>query len=298
MAELIDGKRIAALLMEETAAETAALRARGVHPRLAVVLVGEDPASQQYVRNKAKACASAGIESETVLLPADISQEALLGRIDALNRDRSVHGLLVQIPLPGHLQERSVVEAVAPEKDVDCFHPVNVGRLVIEGNEDGFLPCTPAGILELLVRSGNPPAGKRVVIVGRSNLVGKPLAVLLMRKGPRGDATVTVCHSRTPDLAEVTRTADILVSAVGKPDLIRGDMIRPGAVVIDVGTNRIFDPESPKGHRWAGDVRFEEAERVAGAITPVPGGVGPMTIAMLLRNTLTACRMQERSRIA
>jgi methylenetetrahydrofolate dehydrogenase (NADP+)/methenyltetrahydrofolate cyclohydrolase len=296
LAELIDGKAIAAVIRAEAAAESAAFRKRGLAPKLTVILVGDDPASGQYVRNKEKACAEAGIVSETLRLPASTDTEALLGTIGRLNEDPGVHGLLVQVPLPRHIDEAAVLFAVSPEKDVDCFHPLNVGRLIAGLDPDSFVPCTPAGIVEMLMRSGNPPAGKRVVIVGRSAIVGKPLALLLMGKGPSADATVTVCHTRTPGLAAMTRTADILVAAAGRPEMIRGDMVRPGAVVIDVGTNRVSDPTGAKPFRWVGDVCFGEVFPVASHLSPVPGGVGPMTIAMLLRNTLTACRRHERSR--
>jgi methylenetetrahydrofolate dehydrogenase (NADP+)/methenyltetrahydrofolate cyclohydrolase len=296
LAELIDGKAIAAVIRAEAAAESAAFRKRGLAPKLTVILVGDDPASGQYVRNKEKACAEAGIVSETLRLPASTDTEALLGTIRRLNEDPGVHGLLVQVPLPRHIDEAAVLFAVSPEKDVDCFHPLNVGRLIAGLDPDSFVPCTPAGIVEMLMRSGNPPAGKRVVIVGRSAIVGKPLALLLMGKGPSADATVTVCHTRTPGLAAMTRTADILVAAAGRPEMIRGDMVRPGAVVIDVGTNRVSDPTGAKPFRWVGDVCFGEVFPVASHLSPVPGGVGPMTIAMLLRNTLTACRRHERSR--
>ncbi|MDM7926258.1 MAG: bifunctional methylenetetrahydrofolate dehydrogenase/methenyltetrahydrofolate cyclohydrolase FolD [bacterium] len=296
MAQLIDGKAIAAAIRAETAAESAAFRSAGVTPRLAVVLVGDDPASGQYVRNKEKACAEAGIVSETVRLPQSTDTAGLLDTIRRLNADPMVHGLLVQVPLPKQIDEAAVLLAVSPEKDVDCFHPLNVGRLISGFDADSFVPCTPAGIVEMLMRSGNPPAGKRVVIVGRSAIVGKPLALLLMGKGPSADATVTVCHTRTPDLAVFTRAADILVAAAGRPEMIRGDMVRPGAVVIDVGTNRVSDPTGAKPFRWVGDVCFEEVAPKASHISPVPGGVGPMTIAMLLKNTLTACRRSERSR--
>jgi methylenetetrahydrofolate dehydrogenase (NADP+)/methenyltetrahydrofolate cyclohydrolase len=297
MANLIDGKAIAQALRSEIAVEVRGLAAFGVVPRLIVVLVGDDPASHQYVRNKSKACAEAGIASETVNLPADTPQEALLQKVRSLNADPSVHGILVQVPLPDAIDERTVIETVAPEKDVDCFHPVNVGKLMTGTTEDGFEPCTPAGILELLIRSGHPPRGKHVVIVGRSNIVGKPLAILMLRKSASGDATVTVCHSRTPDLAETVRGADILVAAAGSPELIRGDMVKPNVVVIDVGSNRVPDPSGAKPFKWVGDVEFDTVSRIASAITPVPGGVGPMTIAMLLKNTVKACRRMERSRL-
>jgi methylenetetrahydrofolate dehydrogenase (NADP+) / methenyltetrahydrofolate cyclohydrolase len=296
MASIIDGKKIAQTLRDEIASEILNLKKSGIKPRLSVILVGDDPASQVYVRNKTRDCESVGIESETILLGADTSETALLDRVETLNQDRTVHGILVQLPLPAQIREGRIIEAISAHKDVDGFHPVNVGKLMTGSGEEGFIPCTPAGIVELLMRSGNPPRGKHAVIVGRSNLVGKPLAVLLIRKGPSADATVTICHTRTPDLASFTRNADILIAAAGRPETIRKDMVKPGAVVIDVGTTRVQDAADPDRFRLAGDVHFEEVSRVAGAITPVPGGVGPMTRALLLKNTLKACIQIERSR--
>jgi methylenetetrahydrofolate dehydrogenase (NADP+)/methenyltetrahydrofolate cyclohydrolase len=256
------------------------------------VLVGEDPASQQYVRNKAKACEELGINSRTILLPADVPEERLLTTVDALNSDPTIHGFLVQLPLPKHIDENKVIMRIDPSKDADGFHPINVGRMLI--GDPLYLPATPHGIQEMLVRSGNDPDGKHVVIVGRSNIVGKPVAAILMQKKKGANATVTVCHSRTRDLASIVRTGDIVVAAIGSPRFITADMIKPGAVVIDVGTNRVDDPSAKRGYRWVGDVDFEAVAEKASAITPVPGGVGPMTIVMLMKNTvLSACRAAD-----
>jgi methylenetetrahydrofolate dehydrogenase (NADP+)/methenyltetrahydrofolate cyclohydrolase len=241
------------------------------------------------VRSKAKACEKLGISSETKQYPKDFSENELLGLIDGLNANEDVHGILVQLPLPKHIDEKKIIEAIHPDKDVDGFHPVNIGKLAA-GNTDGFVPCTPAGIIELLIRSGNSPQGKHVVIVGRSNIVGKPVGLLCLLKGERGDATVTYCHSRTADLASITKQADILIAAVGRPEMIREDMVKPGVVIIDVGTNRVEDSSRPKGYRITGDVHFESVSKVASSISPVPGGVGPMTITMLLKNTIDACK--------
>ncbi len=271
------------------AEEVAALPSGSPRPGLAVILVGDDPASQVYVRNKGKACQKAGIESITRLFPAEISQEKLLAEIEQLNQDDCYHGLLVQLPLPGHIDARKVIEAVAPEKDVDCFHPFNVGRLLI--GMPVFLPATPAGIMELLRRYEIETSGKHVVVVGRSNIVGKPLAAMMMQKQAHANAIVTVVHSAAGDLGYYTRQADILIGAIGRPEYLKGDMIKPGAVVVDVGINRV-EADTPKGYRLVGDVHFEEASQVASYITPVPGGVGPMTIAMLLKNTLKAYHLQ------
>jgi methylenetetrahydrofolate dehydrogenase (NADP+) / methenyltetrahydrofolate cyclohydrolase len=288
VAEIISGTRTAQAIREELTGRVAELREReGWVPGLATILVGEDPASQAYVGMKNRAAKEVGIHSRQVDLPQDISEDELLGWVEGLNADPEIHGILVQLPLPDHIDEARILDAVRPEKDVDGFHPVNVGRLV-SGDRDVLAPCTPRGIVELLLRHGHDPAGKHVVIVGRSNIVGKPMAALLLRKGEGGDATVTVAHSRTPDLGAVTRLADILIVAVGRPGTVRGDMIRPGAVVVDVGVNRVDDPSTEKGYRLVGDVAFDEAKEVAAAITPVPGGVGPMTIATLLSNTLQA----------
>ena len=286
-AKLIDGTAIGRLVRDDVAREVARLKTLGVVPGLSVVLVGEDPASAVYVRSKGKACEEAGMRGETIRLPADTSEAQLLDQVDALNADARVHGILVQMPLPKHMSADKVIRRIRPEKDVDGFHPVNVGKLSI-GERDGFVPCTPAGAIELLVRSGVETRGKDAVIVGRSNIVGKPMAALLLQDAPGGNASVTVCHSRTTDLAAHTRRADILVAAIGRPEMIIGDMIKPGAVVIDVGINRVNDASVPKGYRIVGDVEFASARAVASLITPVPGGVGPMTIAMLMKNTVRA----------
>ncbi len=290
-AQIISGRDIAAEIRAELKGEVEALRnERGVTPGLATVLVGEDPASQMYVGMKNKAAAEMGIHSRQLTLPAETPEAELLGVVAGLNADPEVHGILVQLPLPGHIDEGKVIEAIDPSKDVDGFHPVSVGRLATDSGEF-FAPCTPAGVVEMLVRSGHDPAGRHVVIVGRSNIVGRPLASLLLRKAPGGNATVTVCHSRTPDLGAVTRTADILVVAMGRPEMITAEMVSTGTVVIDVGTNRVDDPSREKGYRVCGDVRFDEVSEVAGAISPVPGGVGPMTITMLLANTVKSARL-------
>ena len=284
---IIDGKAIAKAVRADVAAEVARLRERGVVPGLTVVLVGEDPASQVYVRNKGRACEEAGMRSEILRLPDTTSQDELLATIDRLNADAAVHGMLVQLPLPDHIAEAEVLLRIDPRKDVDGFHPVNVGKLV-QGDPTGFRPATPYGVQEMLLRSEIETSGAHAVIVGRSNIVGKPMANLLIQKGPAGNATVTVCHSRTQDIGAVTRTADILVVAIGKAEFVTADMVKPGAVVIDVGINRVDDATRERGYRLVGDVAFEEVAEVASAITPVPGGVGPMTIAMLLKNTLQA----------
>ena len=284
----IDGKKIAAEIRAEVAAEAAAMKASGVEPGLAVVLVGENPASVSYVTAKERACAECGIRSFPVRLPATASQAELLAEVARLNADPAVDGILVQLPLPKGLDEQAVIRAIAPEKDVDGFHPISLGRLLL--GLDTFVPCTPAGILELLARSGVDPAGRHAVVVGRSNIVGKPVAFLLARKGPGGNATVTMCHTGTRDLAAHTRTADILVVAAGRPGTVTADMVKPGAVVIDVGVNRVPDASKKAGYRLVGDVDYAGVAPVASLITPVPGGVGPMTIAMLLKNTLKAAR--------
>ncbi len=288
-ARLIDGVAVARAVRADVARETAELKAHGITPGLTVVIVGEDPASQSYVRSKEKASIEAGMKGETIRLPATVPQDELEALVDRLNADASVHGILVQAPLPRHMDANTVVRRIAPHKDVDGFHPVNVGKLLI-GEKDGFAPCTPAGVQELLLRYGVDTSGKEAVIVGRSNIVGKPMAALLIQSGKGGNCTVTVCHSRTRDLQFHTSRADILIAAIGKPEAITGDMISPGAVVIDVGINRVTDAAAPKGYRLVGDVHFESARRVASLLTPVPGGVGPMTIAMLLKNTVRAAR--------
>ncbi len=286
-ATIIDGTVVAESIRSELRGRIAVLRTKGIVPGLAVILVGDDPASATYVRMKGKACEELGLNSETIIKPANLSEQELLLEIDRLNSDPRTHGILVQMPLPKHIDPNQVIERIDPRKDVDCFHPINVGRILI-GEGEGFQPATPSGVQELLVRSGNDPAGKHVVICGRSNIVGKPLAAMLMQKRPGADATVTLCHSRTKDLASLTRQADILVSAMGIPRFIKADMVKEGAVVIDVGTSRVEDPTHLKGSRLVGDVDFEAVKEKAKAITPVPKGVGPMTIVMLMRNTVLA----------
>ncbi|MEY4856021.1 MAG: methylenetetrahydrofolate dehydrogenase/methenyltetrahydrofolate cyclohydrolase [Gemmatimonadota bacterium] len=286
-AELIDGKAIAADVRADVARDVAALRERGVVPGLTVVLVGDDIASATYVGAKEKASREAGMAGGTIRLPADTTQAALLALIEQLNGDAAVHGILVQMPLPKHIDPDTIIRHIRPEKDVDGFHPENVGKLLI-GHTDGFVSCTPAGVIEILLRSGVDTRGADVVVVGRSNIVGKPMAALLVQARAGGDATVTICHSRTKDLASHTRRADILIVAAGRAEMITGDMIKPGAVVIDVGMNSVPDATRAKGSRLCGDVHFASAVDVASRITPVPGGVGPMTIAMLLRNTVRA----------
>ncbi len=276
---IIDGKAIAKKIREDLSSKVAELTKQGKQPGLAVVIVGDNPASRVYVNMKKKACSELGIFSQEHALPGTISQEDLLGLVQDLNHDPKIHGILVQLPLPGHLNEQAVIETIDPFKDVDGFHPINVGKLLI--GLPGFLPCTPAGVMELIKSTGIPISGKECVVVGRSNIVGKPQAILLLRE----HGTVTICHSRTKDLAAVCRRADFLVAAVGQPEMITGDMVKPGAVVIDVGMNRKSDG------KLVGDVHFESVAAVAGWITPVPGGVGPMTIAMLMQNTvLSAAR--------
>jgi methylenetetrahydrofolate dehydrogenase (NADP+)/methenyltetrahydrofolate cyclohydrolase len=286
-AERIDGTAIALTIRSEAAAKTRALAARGVKPGLAVVLVGEDPASAVYVKAKGKACEEAGMHSVTIRLPAETTQAALLAQVEALNADKAIHGILVQMPLPKHIDPDLIIRTICPEKDVDGFHPVNVGKNLI-GERDGFVPCTPAGVLEMLIRSGVQTKGAECVIVGRSNIVGKPMMALMVQQREGANATVTVCHSATKDLASHTRRADILIVAAGRPNIVTGDMVKPGAVVIDVGINRIADATTKSGTRLVGDVDFAGASAVASKITPVPGGVGPMTIAMLLQNTVRA----------
>ncbi len=288
-AAMIDGKKIAADIRLEVGSRVAERTARGLRPPgLAVVLVGENPASQFYVRSKGKACKEAGFHSEQYDRPAHTGEEELLSLVAELNANPAIDGILVQLPLPKHINEERVLLAIDPEKDVDGFHPVNVGNLSV--GRKGFVPCTPLGVRELLIRSGIETRGKFAVIVGRSNIVGKPMAQLLVAKGKGGDATVCVCHSATDDLPSITRQADILVAAIGRPEIITGEMLKPGAVVIDVGINRVDDATKEKGYRVCGDVHFETASKVASHMTPVPGGVGPMTIAMLLHNTLESCR--------
>jgi methylenetetrahydrofolate dehydrogenase (NADP+) / methenyltetrahydrofolate cyclohydrolase len=295
MAKIIDGRQIGQEIRATIKADAEAFtQDTGVVPGLATVLVGDDPASHQYVRMKGKAADAVSFHSRQITLPGDTPHEELLGLVHGLNGDPEIHGILVQLPLPSQIDDDAIIEAIDPAKDVDGFHPVNVGRLSI-GDPDVLAPCTPAGIVEMLIHAGHDPKGKHVVVVGRSNIVGKPLALLLLRKGRGGDATVTVAHSRTSDLGSVTRTADIIVAAVGLPNTVTRDMVRPGVVVIDVGSNRIDDPSDERGYRWVGDVDFDGVSEVAEAITPVPGGVGPMTITMLLKNTLEAAKRQVAS---
>ena len=287
----MDGKAVTAKMNALSRERAQRLRAQGIEPHLAVILVGDDPASQTYVGSKERACMNAGIRSTVIRLPGDTTQETLINKVQELNADKSVHGILVQLPLPKHIDESRVLGAIDPDKDVDGFHPVNVGRMLLA--EPCFLPCTPAGIVELLRRTGVQTRGAEAVVVGRSNIVGKPVACLLARKGT--DATVTLCHSATPDLAAHTRRADILVVAAGRPKMVTADMVKPGAVVIDVGVNRIGVKEDGRAI-LAGDVDFEAVKEKAAAITPVPGGVGPMTITMLMANTvLSAERATEQN---
>src|SRR5688572_29992031 len=290
MAKIISGQELSTLMREEIARDCAAFTHQsGVTPGLAVVLVGSDPASEVYVRMKSKAAGLAGFYSRQITLPTETSEAELLGVVAGLNTDAQVHGILVQLPLPKHIRTQKVLVAIAPSKDVDGFHPVNAGRLAV-GDRDVLAPCTPAGVIEMLLRNGYDTQGKHVVVVGRSTIVGRPVSLLLLRDGRGGNATVTIAHSQTRNLAHITKQADILIAAVGRPELIRKEMVKPGVVVIDVGVNRVDDAASPKGYRLVGDVAFDEVSEVAEAISPVPGGVGPMTITMLLRNTLEAAR--------
>lgn len=288
MAKTIDGKKVAAEVLEECAAEIAELKEKGITPGLAVVLVGEDPASQVYVNSKVRKCAELGLHSEKIVLSKDSTQEEVLSVVERLNQDDAIHGILVQSPPPPQIDEEAIVRAIDPAKDVDGFHPENVAKLALE-DPTGFVPCTPAGCMRLIESAGVETKGAEAVVVGRSMIVGKPMALLLMARG--SDATVTVAHSRTKDLAEVCRRADILVAAVGIPELVKGDFVKEGATVIDVGINRIDDANAKKGYRLCGDVAYQEVAEKAGAITPVPGGVGPMTIAMLMKNTIKAARL-------
>ena len=286
-ARILDGARLAKEIRAEIASEVARMASRGRKPGLAVVIVGEDPASRVYVRSKGRACVEAGMLSETIELPASVSEAELLATIDRLNVDPAIHGMLVQLPLPKHINSDAVLRRIAPGKDVDGFHPINVGRLA-SGDPAAFRPATPYGVQQMLVRAGIETKGAHAVIVGRSTIVGRPMASLLLQDGPGGNATVTVCHSRSRDLPAVARLADILIVAIGKPRFVTAEMVRPGAAVIDVGINRVTDDSAERGYRLVGDVDFEPVAAIASAITPVPGGVGPMTIAMLLRNTLQA----------
>ena len=281
-AQILDGKALSAKIKEELAQETAKMRENGINPGLAVIIVGDDPASRIYVNNKKKACEACGIYSEEHALGAETTEEELLALVNELNNDDAIHGILVQLPLPSHLDEKLIINNILPEKDVDAFHPVNVGKIMI-GDFD-FLPCTPAGVMELIKETGIEIAGKECVVIGRSNIVGKPQAMLMLHK----NATVTICHSRTKDLKEVVKRADIVIAAVGVANMVTGDMVKEGAVVVDVGINRVDNG------KLCGDVDFESVSKVASHITPVPGGVGPMTIAMLMENTLTAAKMRKK----
>jgi len=290
-ATIINGDEIAKTIRKEIKAEVDKLKAKGIEPGLAVIIVGEDPASQVYVRKKGEACNEMGICSETVRLPANTTEEELLKLVDKYNKDPKFDGLLVQVPLPKHISEERVLLRIDPGKDVDGFHPMNVGKMVI--GADCYLPCTPHGCQELLMRSGNDPAGKHVVVLGRSNIVGKPVSCILIQKAKGADATVTICHSRTKNIPEITRQADILIAAIGKPKFVTADMVKDGVVVIDVGVNRIADSTKKSGTRLVGDVDFDEVSKKAKAITPVPGGVGPMTITMLMKNTVQAAKVHH-----
>ena len=292
-AELIDGRAIAKKVRDEAAAKARRLTEKGIRPGLVVVLVGEDPASVVYTSSKARAAEEAGMYSLNLRLPAETSETELLGKIDELNSDARVHGILVQMPLPRHINADNVIRRINPSKDVDGFHPINVGKMLI-GERDGFIPCTPAGIQVMLRESGVQTPGKNCVIIGRSNIVGKPMAALMVQDNDNANCTVTVCHRHTADLKSQTRAADILIVAAGRAGMVTGDMVKGGAVVIDVGTNRITDPKTKTGTRLVGDVDFDSVREVASKITPVPGGVGPMTIAMLMANTVRAAEMTLR----
>jgi methylenetetrahydrofolate dehydrogenase (NADP+)/methenyltetrahydrofolate cyclohydrolase len=292
-AEIIDGKQIAAEMREQLKAKVAELKDKGIVPGLAVVLVGDDPASRSYVTAKEKACDNIGIYSEDIRLPAETPQDELMALIDKLNSNPKINGILVQLPLPKHLDENEVLLAIDPSKDIDGFHPVNVGKMML--GQEAFLPCTPHGVIQLLLQKNVKIEGAEAVIVGRSNIVGKPLANMLIQKSPTGNATVTVCHTRTKNLAEHTRKADILIAAAGAPNMITADMVKDGAVVIDVGVNRVDDPTKKRGYRLTGDVDFEAVKEKASLITPVPGGVGPMTITMLLYNTVESAEKAANS---
>ena len=296
-AKILSGTDLAAEIRAEVADGVVEMQEKhGVTPGLAVVLVGDDPASAVYVRNKRRACEQAGLFSDAAYLPATAVEDEILATVHRFNEDPRVHGILVQLPLPGGINHYRVIEAINPDKDVDGIHPYNLGKL-LQGRPD-FAPCTPSGVVELLLRNGHDPEGANVAICGRSEIVGKPLAALLMQRARGGNATVTVCHTRTRDLPGVTRSADVVVAAIGQPAAITADMVKEGAVVIDVGINRVPDASARRGYRLVGDVEFEGVSRKAAAITPVPGGVGPMTIAMLLRNTLTAARISIHPELA
>ena len=289
MANLIDGRAIAEKVYVDLRREIAELKSKGATPGLAVILVGDNPASRAYVRSKDKMCRELGLHSVKLELPASTTQDELLARVKELNRDPSIHGMLVQSPPPKQIDEAAIVRALDPRKDVDGFHPENIAKLVV-GDPSGFVPCTPLGVQRLLIENKTDISGAHVVILGRSMIVGKPLALLLMQKNKGGNATVTVAHSRSRDLERITRSADILIAAIGRPNFVRAEHLRDGVVVIDVGINRVEDAASERGYRLVGDVAFDEVSKKAAAITPVPGGVGPMTIAMLMSNTVKACR--------
>lgn len=291
MAQIIDGRAIAENVYAELRGEIAELKARRITPGLAVVLVGDDPASRAYVRSKDKMCRELGLHSVKLELPANTTQDELLARVDELNRDNAVHGILVQSPPPKQIEEAAIVRALDPTKDVDGFHPLNVAKLAL-GDDSGFVPCTPLGCQRLLVEAGIEIDGAHVVVLGRSMIVGKPVALLLMQKAQHANATVTVVHSRSRNLQEITRSADIVIAAIGQAHFVKAGHVRDGAVVIDVGINRVADASALRGSRLVGDVAFDEVAQKASAITPVPGGVGPMTIAMLMSNTVKACRLQ------
>ncbi len=295
MAAIIDGKEIAGVMRRELAEKVSEMKAKGVTPGLAVILVGDDPASASYVKSKEKSCEEMGMYSRDIRLSADTEEKELLGLIEELNKDEKIDGILVQLPLPSHMDEEKVILAIHPDKDVDGFHPLNVGKMLLE--QETFLPCTPHGILKLLEYSKIPVKGKKVVVIGRSNIVGKPLSSLFIQKKAWGNATVTVCHTATQDLKKECLEADILVAAAGRPEMITGDMIKEGAVVIDVGVNRVEDSSRKRGYRLTGDVNFQQAEAKASHITPVPGGVGPMTITMLLFNTVESAQRRLEKRI-
>ena len=288
-AKIIDGNKVAAEMQAEMVGEVEKLKAEGVTPGLSVVLVGEDPASKVYVRNKARTCKKLGIKSEQYNLDADASEQEVLDLVQKLNEDETVHGILVQMPLPKQIDEGKVINAISAEKDVDGFHPMNVGKMVV--GEPGFLPCTPHGVQHLLLRSGIEISGKHVVVVGRSNIVGKPVANILLQKQEGANATVTVCHTGTADIGAHTREADIIIAAAGRPNTVTADMVKEGVVVIDVGVNRVDDPSARRGFKLVGDVDFDAVKEKAAAISPVPGGVGPMTITMLMHNTITSAKM-------
>jgi len=293
-ASLIDGNAIGATMRSELGSEITKLKKTGVTPGLAVVLVGDNPASQVYVRMKGKACDDAGLYHETIKLPKDTSEADLMALLERLNANSKIHGILVQLPLPKQMDTNRALHRIDPRKDVDGFHPENIGKVVV-GDPTGFRPATPYGVQQLLVRTGVETKGAHAVVVGRSNIVGRPMAALLLQDSPGGNATVTVCHSRTRHIEQHTLQGDILIVAIGKPEFVTGDMVKPGAVVIDVGVNRVDDPSRKQGYRLVGDVKFQEAKQVASAITPVPGGVGPMTITMLLYNTVQAARQWARA---